>query len=50
MKDAEVLVPAMKNVKKLQKVIYDNLQAAMLDQKTVDQAINDAATEWNSQS
>jgi len=26
------------------------LQAAMLDQKTVDQAINDAATEWNSQS
>ncbi len=48
MKDAEVLVPVMKNVKKLQKVIYDNLQAAMLKQKTVDQAVNDAATEWNS--
>jgi len=50
MKDAEVLVPAMKNVKQLQKVLYDNLQAAMLGQKTVDQAIADAANEWNQQS
>jgi putative chitobiose transport system substrate-binding protein len=48
MNDAEVLVPAMKNVKQLQKAIYSNLQAAMLGQKTVDQAITDAATEWNS--
>jgi putative chitobiose transport system substrate-binding protein len=47
MQDAEVLVPAMKNVKQLQKTIYDNLQAAMLEQKTVEQAINDAAQEWN---
>ncbi len=47
MKDAEVLVPAMKDVKQLQKVIYDNLQAAMLGQKSVDQAIGDAANEWN---
>lgn len=50
MKDAEVLVPAMKNVKQLQKVIYDNLQAAMLKQKSVDQAIADAAQQWNQQS
>jgi putative chitobiose transport system substrate-binding protein len=49
MQDAEVLVPAMKNVKQLQQAIYDNLQAVMLDQKTVDQAINDAAQEWNQQ-
>jgi putative chitobiose transport system substrate-binding protein len=48
MKDAEVLVPVMKNGKQLQKAIYSNLQAAMLGQKSVDQAINDAANEWNS--
>ncbi len=48
MEKAEVLVPAMKNVKQLQKAIYSNLQAAMLGQKTVDQAIADAANEWNS--
>lgn len=47
MKDAEVLIPAMKDMKKLQKVIYDNLQAAMLGQKSVDQAIGEAAQEWN---
>jgi putative chitobiose transport system substrate-binding protein len=37
----------MKDVKQLQKVIYDNLQAAMLGQKGVDQAIADAADQWN---
>lgn len=47
MQDAEVLVPAMKNVKQLQKVIYSNLQSAMLGQKSVDQAIADAANQWN---
>jgi putative chitobiose transport system substrate-binding protein len=47
LKDAEVLVPAMKDVKQLQRSIYDNLQAAMLDEKTVDQAIADAEKEWN---
>ncbi|MBW4553133.1 MAG: sugar ABC transporter substrate-binding protein [Aphanocapsa sp. GSE-SYN-MK-11-07L] len=50
MKDAQVLVPPLKNVKQLQKVIYDNLQAAMLGQKTVDQAIADAAKEWDQRS
>lgn len=45
--DAEVLIPALEDVKKLQKAIYDNLQAAMLNDKTVDQAIADAADEWN---
>lgn len=50
LKDAEVLIPAMKNMKQLQQLIYENLQAAMLDQKTVDQAISDAAQAWNQQS
>ena len=46
--DAEVLIPAIDNLNVLQKAIYENLQAAMLDEKTVEQAINDAAQQWNS--
>lgn len=45
--DADVLIPAMKDVKRLQKFIYDNLQAAMLGQKTVDEAIAAAAAAWD---
>lgn len=48
LQDAEVLVPAMKDLNKLQKAIYENLQAAMLAEKTVEQAVADAAEEWNS--
>lgn len=47
LEDAEVLVPPLKNINKLQKIIYENLQAAMLKEKTVTQALNDAAQEWN---
>ncbi|HEY9877371.1 MAG TPA: sugar ABC transporter substrate-binding protein [Leptolyngbyaceae cyanobacterium] len=47
MDKAEVLIPAMEDVKALQKIIYDNLQAAMLGQKPVDQAVQDAAAEWD---
>ncbi|WP_399317683.1 ABC transporter substrate-binding protein [Trichocoleus sp. FACHB-69] len=47
LQDAEVLVPAMKDLNKLQKAIYQNLQAAMLGQKTVDQAVSDAALAWD---
>jgi putative chitobiose transport system substrate-binding protein len=47
MQNAEVLLPQIADVKELQKILYDNLQAAMLDEKTVDQAIGDAETEWN---
>ncbi|MEB3338552.1 MAG: sugar ABC transporter substrate-binding protein [Leptolyngbyaceae bacterium] len=50
MQDAQVLIPAMKDIKQLQKIIYTNLQAAMLDQKTVDQAIAEAAQAWNQRS
>ena len=48
MQEAQVLVPTMKDLNKLQKAIYENLQAAMLGEKTVDKAIADAAEEWNS--
>ncbi|HEY9711017.1 MAG TPA: sugar ABC transporter substrate-binding protein, partial [Oculatellaceae cyanobacterium] len=48
MQDAQVLIPTMKDLKKLQKAIYENLQAAMLGEKTVDKAVADAAEEWNS--
>jgi putative chitobiose transport system substrate-binding protein len=47
MNDAEVLIPAMEDVKSLQKIIYENLQASMLGQKTVDEAIADAEAAWN---
>lgn len=47
MKNAEVLVPAMEDVKQLQKIIYENLQAAMLDQKTVAEALANAEQSWN---
>jgi len=45
--DAAVLIPAMEDVKVLQKVVYDNLQAAMLGDKSVDEAVADAADEWD---
>ena len=49
LQDAEVLIPAMDNLQLLQKAIYENLQAAMLKEKTVEQAVKDAAAEWDSQ-
>jgi putative chitobiose transport system substrate-binding protein len=48
LKDAEVLIPAMKDVSVLQKIIYDNLQAAMLGEKDVAEALQNAEEEWNS--
>jgi len=50
MQDAQVLTPAIADVKELQKILYDNLQAAMLNEKSVDQAIADAEQEWNTRS
>jgi putative chitobiose transport system substrate-binding protein len=47
MNQAEVLIPAMDGIKELQAIIYDNLQATMLGQKDVDQAVSDAAAAWN---
>jgi putative chitobiose transport system substrate-binding protein len=42
-----VLTPKLKDSKLLQKLIYENLQAAMLGQKTVDKAVEDAAQLWD---
>lgn len=47
LQQAEVLTPRLKDIKLLQKAIYENLQAAMLGEKTVDKAVEDAAQEWN---
>ncbi len=49
LEDAEVLIPVQKDLQILQKAIYENLQAAMLDEKSVAQAVQDAAAEWNQQ-
>jgi putative chitobiose transport system substrate-binding protein len=47
---AEVLIPPMKDIGVLKKAIYENLQAAMLGEKTIDQAIDLAASTWNNKS
>ena len=44
---AEILIPPMKDVNQLKKIIYENLQQAMLKEKTVEQALSDAEQEWN---
>jgi putative chitobiose transport system substrate-binding protein len=45
---ADVLIPPLKNINVLKKAIYDNLQAAMLGEKTVEQAVTTAASAWDS--
>jgi putative chitobiose transport system substrate-binding protein len=45
--DSEILIPVMKNLKPLQTLIYENLQAAVVQNKTVPQALGDAADRWN---
>lgn len=47
---AQVLIPAMADLNLLKKALYENLQAAMLGQKSVDQALEDAAAAWNARS
>ncbi|MBD2412609.1 ABC transporter substrate-binding protein [Nostoc calcicola FACHB-389] len=47
LQQAEILTPTLKDFNKLQKAVYENLQAAMLGEKTVDQAVEDAAQQWN---
>ena len=44
---ARVLVPATPGVKRLQSIIYTQLQQAMLGQITSDQALSRAEQEWN---
>jgi putative chitobiose transport system substrate-binding protein len=47
---AEVLIPPMKDLNILKKALYENLQAAMAGEKTVDAALQQAATTWDSRS
>jgi putative chitobiose transport system substrate-binding protein len=47
---SDVLIPPLKNLSVLKKAIYDNLQAAMLGEKTVEQAITTAAGTWDAAS
>lgn len=47
MQQAEVLLPNQKDIKELQKIVYDNLQAAMLGEKPVEKALADAAADWD---
>jgi putative chitobiose transport system substrate-binding protein len=44
---SEILIPPLKNLNVLKKAIYENLQAAMLGEKTVDQAVTTAAAAWD---
>jgi putative chitobiose transport system substrate-binding protein len=45
--DARVLVPATPGVKRLQAILYTQLQRAMLGQISSDEALAQAALEWN---
>ncbi|WP_330204268.1 sugar ABC transporter substrate-binding protein [Cyanobacterium sp. Dongsha4] len=47
LEEAEVLIPPVKNIGQLKKIIYDSIQQAMLGEKTVEQAIKDAANQWD---
>ena len=44
---SEILIPPLKNLNVLKKAIYENLQAAMSGETTVEQAISNAATTWD---
>ena len=44
---ARVLVPALPGIKRLQKIIYTQMQRAMLAQVSPEQALTVAASEWN---
>ena len=44
---SDVLIPPLKNLSVLKKAIYDNLQTAMLGEKTVEQAVTTAAGTWD---
>ncbi len=44
---SEILIPPLKNLNVLKKAIYENLQAAMLGEKTVEQAVTTAAMDWD---
>jgi putative chitobiose transport system substrate-binding protein len=44
---SEILIPPLKNIDLLKKAIYENLQAAMAGEKTVEQSVATAASTWD---
>ena len=42
-----MLVPALPGIKRLQKILYTQMQRAMLAQVSPEQALTAAAAEWN---
>ncbi len=44
---SDVLILPLKNLNVLKKAIYENLQAAMVGEKTVEAALTEAANTWN---
>jgi len=48
LESAEVLIPPSPNINQLKRIIYENLQSAMLGEKTVPEALDDAQAEWDS--
>ena len=44
---AEVLVPPLPEIKQLQRILYTQLQAAMLEQVAIEAALDAAEAEWN---
>jgi len=44
---AEVLIPPMANLNQLKRIIYDSLGAAMLGNKSVEEALTEAEQLWN---
>ncbi len=47
LESAKVLVPASPGIKRLQSIIYTQLQRAMLGQISSDEAVREAALQWN---
>ena len=47
LKQSEVLIPPVKNLENLRKIIYEELQVSMLKQKNTNEAIATAAERWN---
>jgi putative chitobiose transport system substrate-binding protein len=45
--NAEVLIPPMANLNQLKRIIYENLGEAMVENKSVDQALQEAEQLWN---
>ena len=47
LEQARVLVPALPGIKRLQSIVYTQLQRSMLGQLSSDAALGEAAREWN---